>query len=319
MVMVMAGLSARETTQPALALEAISENCAAEMFGTWARVVRWTAVIVGLASTVSIVRRASVSIAVAVNPALLSVNDSAIVKQPACAAAMSSSGLVPLASPNRVLNPYGVSASSPLAGVASVPVPVFRSPCQWAVAKRVMAMTGAAIPEREINGRKIRVDTEDNAQVLLDFGESVFGVVTTGFTLQQYRNPAFELYGSHGTIQMTGDDWGPEGYELWQNEVGAWQIYKETNVDWHWTDGLRHIVDCIHRKVRPMVTPEHALHVLEIMLKAPISSREGRAIQLETTFVPPAFAEDKPAPAEPAHLVHDRTRKHFETKTEGAQ
>jgi predicted dehydrogenase len=186
-------------------------------------------------------------------------------------------------------------------------------------AKRVMAMTGAAIPEREINGRKIHVDTEDNAQVLLDFGESVFGVVTTGFTLQQYRNPAFELYGKDGTIQMTGDDWGPEGYELWQNEVGAWQIYKETNLDWHWTDGLRHIVDCIHRKARPMVTPEHALHVLEIMLKAPVSSREGRAIQLETTFVPPAFAEDKPAPAEPAHLVHDRTRKHFETKTEGAQ
>ena len=27
--------------------------------------------------------------------------------------------------------------------------------------------------------------------------------MTTGFTLQQYRNPAFELYGSHGTIQMT--------------------------------------------------------------------------------------------------------------------
>jgi predicted dehydrogenase len=95
-----------------------------------------------------------------------------------------------------------------------------------------------AIPEREINGRKISVSTEDNAQVLLDFGESVFGVVTTGFTLQQYRNPAFELYGSHGTIQMTGDDWGPEGYELWQNEIGAWQIFKETNVDWHWTDGL---------------------------------------------------------------------------------
>ena len=66
--------------------------------------MRWTAVIVGLPSTGSIVRCASVSIAVAVKPALLSVNDSAIVKQPACAAASSSSGLVPLPSPKRALN-----------------------------------------------------------------------------------------------------------------------------------------------------------------------------------------------------------------------
>ena len=62
------------------------------------------AVIVGLPSTGSIVSRASVSMAVAVKPALLSVKDSAIVKQPAWAAATSSSGFVPLPSPKRALN-----------------------------------------------------------------------------------------------------------------------------------------------------------------------------------------------------------------------
>src|SRR5262249_16740290 len=45
-------------------------------------------------------------------------------------------------------------------------------------ARRVTAMTGVAIPEREINGRKIKVEAEDNAQVLLDFGQSAYGVVT---------------------------------------------------------------------------------------------------------------------------------------------
>src|SRR6185436_846850 len=37
-------------------------------------------------------------------------------------------------------------------------------------AKRVSAMMGVAIPEREINGRKIKVEAEDTAQVTLDFG-----------------------------------------------------------------------------------------------------------------------------------------------------
>src|SRR5438445_3181773 len=140
-------------------------------------------------------------------------------------------------------------------------------------ARRVMAMTGVAMPEREVNGRKVRVEVEDTAQVLLDFGESLLAVVTSGFTMQQYRNPALEVYGTTGTIQMLGDDWDPDGYELWQNAAGAWQVFKETAPDWSWADGLRHLVDCIREATRPLVTPEHALHVLEIMLKAQASGR----------------------------------------------
>ena len=175
-------------------------------------------------------------------------------------------------------------------------------------AKRVMAMTGVAIPEREINGRKIRVEAEDNAQVLLDFGDSVFAVVTSGFTMQQYRNPALEVYGTTGTIQMLGDDWDPEGYELFQNSAGCWQVFKETVPDWLWTDGLNHLVDCILNQTKPLVTPEHALHVLEIMLKAQQAGREGRALPLESTFTPPVFAG--PGAQEAAHRMHDRSREH---------
>jgi predicted dehydrogenase len=174
--------------------------------------------------------------------------------------------------------------------------------------RRVMAMTGVAIPEREVNGEKIRVEAEDNAQVLLDFGEGAFAVVTTGFTIQQYRSPALEVYGATGTIQMLGDDWDPDGYELWQNAAGAWQLFKETDPDWTWTDGLRHLIDCIRTKERPLVTPEHALHVLEIMLKAQESSREGKAMPIESTFVPLTFPEAHIG--EMAHRVHDRNREH---------
>jgi predicted dehydrogenase len=176
-------------------------------------------------------------------------------------------------------------------------------------AKRVTAMTGVAIPEREINGCRIRVEAEDNAQVLLDFGDACFAAVTSGFTMQQYRTPALEVYGTGGTIQMLGDDWDPEGYELWQNAAGAWQLFKETDPDWSWTDGLRHLVECIREDKRPLATPEHAAHVLEIMLKAQQSSREGKTLPIHSTFTPPMFTQTKLAEA--AHLQHDRTREHF--------
>ena len=172
--------------------------------------------------------------------------------------------------------------------------------------RRVTAMTGAAMPERMVQGRPVRVEAEDNAQVLLDFGGACFAALTTGFTLQQYRGPGLELYGSKGTINLLGDDWDPDGYELWQNSAGCWQLFKETQPDWPWADGLRHLVECIRGKSQPLVSPEHAYHVLEVMLQAQASGRDGRARDIESTFTPPVF-EDAEDTSE-AHRVHDRTR-----------
>jgi predicted dehydrogenase len=173
-------------------------------------------------------------------------------------------------------------------------------------AKRVTAMVGTVIPERIVDGEKMKVEADDTAHILIDFGESVYAVVTTGFTMQKYRSPAIELYGSEGVIQMLGDDWDPDGYELWQNEVGAWQIFGETDPNWPWTDGLRHLVESIQQGTRPIITPEHGYHVLEIMLKAQQAGRDGQARQIESTFTPPRFFDDKEE-AEAAHLIHDRS------------
>jgi len=174
-------------------------------------------------------------------------------------------------------------------------------------AKRVMAMTGTAQPKRVVNGEEIAVEAEDNAQIVLDFGNAVFATVTSGFTMQKYRSPGLELYGTEGTIQMLGDDWGPEGYELWQNSVGAWQTYYETDPQWRWTAGLPHLIDCIRKKERPLVTPEHAYHVLEIMLAAQASGRSGRAQEIKSTF---AMEKGKAwhRASEAAHRVHDAKR-----------
>jgi predicted dehydrogenase len=173
-------------------------------------------------------------------------------------------------------------------------------------AKRVMAMSGIAIPERVIEGERIEVQSHDNAHLLLDFGESVFAVVTTGFTLQRYRCPGVELYGSEGTIQMLHEDWNPGGYELWRNSAGHWELH-EDHSGWPWTDGLRHLLECIRQGTPPIIRPEHAYHVLEIMTKTMESGNTGRAIPIESTFTPPAFDLEE-EPAEAAHLIHDPGR-----------
>ncbi len=172
-------------------------------------------------------------------------------------------------------------------------------------AQRVCSMNGIAVPEREVQGKKIQVQVPDNAHILIDFGECVFAAVSTGFTMQQCRCPAIELYGDEGTIQMMGHDWSPSGYEMWQNSMGSWRIFPETYTSWPWTDGLRHLAECVVENKPPIMTPEHAYHVTEIMIRALESAKEGRFKEVKSTFSPPVLHVE--IRDEGAHLIHDRT------------
>ncbi len=140
----------------------------------------------------------------------------------------------------------------------------------------VQAMAGIVTPRRIVDGEPIDVTTFDNYQILLDFGDDVFGIVTTGFSMQRYRSPALEIYGSDGTLQMLGDDWAPEGYELWENRrrrvAVVRHVVAQMVVD-RWTPPS-------HRMRRhgatPLTTPEHAYHVLDIMLTAIEAAKDNR-------------------------------------------
>ena len=133
-------------------------------------------------------------------------------------------------------------------------------------------------------------EAEDNAHVLIDFGDARFAVVTTGFTMQSYRSPCLELYGTHGVLQMLGDDWAPEGYELWRNDKAAWEVHPESDPAWPWTEGLRHLVECLETGAEPVTRPEHAYHALEIMLAAQAAGADGRAREIASDFPDPELA-----------------------------
>lgn len=171
-------------------------------------------------------------------------------------------------------------------------------------AKRVTGLIGTAIKERIVDGEMTTVQTDDNVQLCIEFANNCYAVVTTGFTIQKYRTPGIEIYGSTGTIQMLGEDWDPNGYELWQNDVGAWKVYPESDVNWPWTDGINHLVHCIRSGERPLCNPEQAYHVVEIIEKGRIAGKTGMAQTIESSFTPLTFQLPE---EEAAHLIHDRT------------
>jgi predicted dehydrogenase len=170
--------------------------------------------------------------------------------------------------------------------------------------RRVTALAGIANPRRVVDGEEIDVEVYDNYQILLDFGSAAFGVVTTGFIMQRYRSPALELYGSEGTIQMLGDDWAPEGYEMWTNDLGAWAVYEEIDPRWDWTGAMEHLVDVVGGAPL-MIQPAHAFHVLDIMLAADRAASTGMAQDLSSNFDPLPLEPDAIYLAGSAP-VHDR-------------
>jgi predicted dehydrogenase len=151
--------------------------------------------------------------------------------------------------------------------------------------RRVAAVSGIAVPERVVDGEPMRPTLDDNLQVALDFDAGTLGVLTTGFTMASLRTPAFELFGSEGTVQMLGADWEPAGFDLWRNDVGAWELYPETDPGWNYAAGLRHLVEHLVLGAPLAVSPELALHVLEVMLLAMEAGRDG-ITRMVTSTVP---------------------------------
>jgi len=149
--------------------------------------------------------------------------------------------------------------------------------------RRVGAVTGITAPERRVGDRRVQVSAEDNAMLLLDFGDATFASVTSSFAIQQYRDATIELYGTHGTIRLQGDDWAPRGIDRWLTATGTWEHLDEPAPGWSYLDGLRHAVSCIRSGSPPMNAPEHAYHVLEVLLKAREAGRTGQMQPIEST------------------------------------
>lgn len=145
-------------------------------------------------------------------------------------------------------------------------------------------MVGIAVKSRPVNGQLVDLEVEDTAHMILDFGNSCFAVMMTGNTVQNLRSPAIELYGENGVLQLLGEDYAPSGFERWHKSGEVWEVHRETDPMWPWTDGIRHLVECIETGTRPVMEAAHAYHALEVALAITESSNEGRTVKIESTF-----------------------------------
>lgn len=169
-------------------------------------------------------------------------------------------------------------------------------------ARRVSALSGITVPERRVrggpfDGMTIPVSAPDNNLILVDFGDATFAVVDGTFNVVASKSPRMEVFGLEGTLLVNRDDVGAPAVEVYRLEaapgMAGWispQTYEIFPVGSDRFAELQrgvlieHLADCIRDGVQPTASGRHARHVLELMLAAQQSAREGRVIDVVTTF-----------------------------------
>lgn len=168
----------------------------------------------------------------------------------------------------------------------------------FGAAKRFSCMAKVTTPVREVrsgkfDGKKIKSDKiPDQYLICLDFGGEKMALVDTGFSQKASRAPQLEIFGDEGTIAFTRPymtnptpevymDCPERGIRGWISPAPWVTIPKRLNSQ---CCCLADLIDAIENDTAPVLSPEHARHVLEIMCKIPEAIESGQTIPLETTF-----------------------------------
>jgi predicted dehydrogenase len=173
-------------------------------------------------------------------------------------------------------------------------------------ARRVTALSGVRIRERQFAGQLVPTDADDNTIMLLDFGDHLFAVVYGTAAGGVASNPGFSgtYFGTEGTIAgltLNGEPLEYPGRDLARqapagdldpggggNEWLLPHIHGEHRQipEQHVFEDIMQLVDWINDGTPSIVTAEHARHVIEIIEGAYRSSESGRVQELHTTFAP---------------------------------
>ena len=165
--------------------------------------------------------------------------------------------------------------------------------------KSVTAMLSIVTPERTVDDKgRIKVTEEDNAMVLMEHADGVLSHVQSGFN---YFNPhghngrdesrhTIQITGSHGYMGLVGYDWEPLGVDLATQDKPTLTRHQPDAEGYIWQQGAALAAESLSTGRRLLVSPEQALHVLEIITAARKSQATGRRIPLTSTFQWPLVA-----------------------------
>jgi predicted dehydrogenase len=147
------------------------------------------------------------------------------------------------------------------------------------------------VEDGPLAGKRVPVEAEDNWQMILDFGGGCIVSLAANNVVYATRAPVVEFHGLAGTVALDpidvaspvevlrkGQNWETVTAPFPGNDGNG----RKAGPDHHL--GVEHLVDCIQRDGQPLLSIDHALHVVEIIEKAAQSAATGQIQAIESQF-----------------------------------
>jgi predicted dehydrogenase len=159
--------------------------------------------------------------------------------------------------------------------------------------KEVVGMTAVLNETRKVEDLgEVKVEADENTMLIMNHGNGVLSHVQTGFVYfdgERLAGEGRQLYtidvtGTKGTMHMQGWDWGPGGVDVASQGDAVLETFCKDPGKYNWVGGATYVAESLLTSKPSLMTPEHGLHVLEIMNACHESQRTGRRISIETTF-----------------------------------
>jgi predicted dehydrogenase len=160
-------------------------------------------------------------------------------------------------------------------------------------ARSVMAMTSIVKAERTVDNKgTIKVEAEDNAHLLLEHDHQVISHVMCGFNFFDPHGHeagaqslhSIQIFGDAGNLRLIGYDWETNGVVVDTSWTEPPQLLCTDKGGYEWQEGARVVGESLVKGIEPRINVEHALHVLEIIESARLSSATGQKVALNSRF-----------------------------------
>lgn len=125
----------------------------------------------------------------------------------------------------------------------------------------------------------LEINTEDTAEILLKFGSGAIAEVHLDYVQRAYSRSC-QIIGEEGTIQW---DFSQGQVKLYSAESGKWQRFRQKpdyDINDMYIEEIKHFLQCVSDKTRPMQNISSAKKVLEIALAAKEANKSGRVVSL---------------------------------------
>lgn len=159
--------------------------------------------------------------------------------------------------------------------------------------KEVVGMTTILNATRKVEDRgEVKVEADENTMLIMNHGNGVLSHVQTAFVYfdgerlpgRERKLYTIDVMATRGAMHMQGWDWGPSGVDVAFHDEVVLETFAKEPGKYDWVGGASYVAECLLTGKPSLITPEHGLHVLEVMNACHESQRTGRRVKVESTF-----------------------------------